>query len=107
MKEPKEEMRKDKRFPSANPLSTSFVVMGDFVHMPNVVDVKGEILDLSNKGMKIRVNGKPPEKGAIIRIQVPIAIAPNNQIVVPILSQVRWVKGISKRDRQFGIKFIA
>lgn len=107
MKNLEEEKRKDKRFPSANPLSTSYIVMGDFVHMPNVFDVKGEILDLSNKGMKIRVNGKPPTKGSVIRIRIPIPVAPNNQIVVPILSQVRWVKRVSNEDRQFGIKFIA
>ena len=75
--------------------------------MPNVFDVKGEILDLSNKGMKIRVNEKPPAKGSVICVQVPIPVAPNNQVVVPILSQVRWVKRVSNEDRQFGIKFIA
>lgn len=81
--------------------------MGDFINPPNVVDVKGEIIDISNSGMRLRVDGKPPEKGSVLRILVPVPVAPDAQAFIPVLTQVRWVKDASDEDRHIGIKFMA
>lgn len=102
-----EEKRKDKRFSNTQSAPISFIVMGDFVHPPNAIDVKGEIVDVSNSGMRIRVDGKPPGKGSVIRVLVPIHVAPGVQAVIPVLTQVRWVKGMSNKDHHIGIKFMA
>ncbi|MBI2471516.1 MAG: PilZ domain-containing protein [Planctomycetes bacterium] len=107
MKKHEDEKRRNKRISYPQPASTSFIVMGDFIHPPNTYDVKGEILDVSNGGMKIRVDGNPPEKGSVLRVLVPVHVAPDVQAVIPVLTQVRWVKGSSNEDHQVGIRFMA
>jgi len=102
-----DEKRKNKRYPCTDPVSTSFIVMGDFVQPPNTIDVKGKILDVSCSGMKIRIDGNPPEKGSVLRLLVPIPVAHDVQAVIPVLTQVRWVKGASNEDHDMGIKFMA
>ncbi len=106
MKNHAEEKRSNKRFPCTQSVPASFIVMGDFVNPPNVIDVKGEIIDISNSGMRIRVDGQPPEKGSVIRILVPVPVAPDAQAVIPVLMQVRWVKDAPNEDRHIGVKFM-
>lgn len=107
MKNSDEEKRKNKRFAFANPVPTSFIIMGDFFRLPNVVDVKGEIIDVSNSGLQIRMVGEPPEKGSVIRVLVPISVVSKTQAVIPVLTQVRWVKSTSKENHSVGTKFMA
>jgi hypothetical protein len=98
--------RKNSRFQFSKPVPTSFIVMGDFIHIPSADDIQCEIVDISTSGMRIKVNGKPPEKGSVIRILIPIPIAPDVQTVVPILTQVRWVKRITNKDHNLGLLFM-
>ena len=70
MKKLKKEKRVNARIPYTCP--TSYVAMGNFVSPRGVVEVKGKILDISDSGVRIRVDGQALEPGTVICIKIPI-----------------------------------
>lgn len=69
-------------------------------------EIKCEIVDVSNGGMKIRIESKPPEKGSVIRILLPIPVTSDIQTTVPVLTLVVWVETVSDKTYSFGVMFM-
>jgi hypothetical protein len=80
-----------------------FKVMGDATHPPDTSAMDGEILDVSDMGMKIREEGRTLQDGSVLVIRVPIAEAP---ITVPTMAQVQWVKRAEAGFYEAGLMFV-
>ncbi len=93
--------RIDIRFPCIRPVD--YMVMGDLVHPPSSAEVQGETVDLSSFGMRIRVKGQKLQKGAMLRIRIPLS---DVGITVPVLAQVKWIKKEVRGNYEAGIMFI-
>lgn len=106
MKKLTEEKRMSVRIPYASP--TSYRAMGSLVCPPSAVDVQGEILDISDGGLRIRVDGQAIEPGTILCIRVPVNAKSKSKtsITFPVLAEVRWVRKAALKDRQVGVRFI-
>ena len=105
MKKLKKEKRVNARIPYTCP--TSYGVMGNFVSPPGVVEVKGKILDISDSGVRIRIDGQALEPGTIICIRVPIHKSKSRTpITVPVLAEIRWANEELPAGRQMGLKFM-
>ncbi len=83
--------------------SMRFKVMGNNSHRPGKTAIEGEILDVSDEGMKIREEGRSLEDGHIIVIRVPIA---ETETTVPAMAQVRWVKPSKPGFYEAGLMFM-
>jgi hypothetical protein len=105
MKKLKKEKRVSSRIPDTRPMS--YVVMGNFVSPPGVVEVKGKILDISDSGVRIRVDGQALEPGTVICIRVPIHKSKSKTpITVPVLAEIRWANEELPAGRQMGLRFM-
>lgn len=105
MKKQTREKRKSARIPYTCP--TSYAVMGNFVSPPGVVEVKGKILDISDKGVRIQIDGQALEPGTVICIGVPIHKSKSmTPITVPVLAEIRWVSEELPAGRQMGLRFM-
>ena len=106
MKKLAEEKRMSVRIPYSR--STSYVVMGSLVCPPNAIDVHGEILDISDTGVRIRVDDQALEPGTIFRMRVPIYTKSKSKIriTIPVLAEVRWVRKVAPKDHQVGVRFM-
>jgi hypothetical protein len=81
-----------------------FKVMGNATHPPDKTAIEGEILDVSNTGMKIKEEGRTLQDGLVLVIRVPIAEAP---ITVPTMAQVQWVRPAEPGFYEAGLMFMA
>ena len=101
-----EDKRMRVRFPYTHP--ASYMVMGSFISPPGIVDIQGEILDISDEGVRIRVDGHALKPGTILRIRVPLytKFKPNIQVTLPVLAEVKWVRNVLPKDRQAGLRFV-
>jgi len=105
MKKLKKEKRVNARIPYTCP--TSYGVMGNFVSPPGVVEVKGKILDISESGVRIQIDGQALEPGTIICIRVPIHKSKSRTpITVPVLAEIRWANEELPAGRQMGLRFM-
>jgi hypothetical protein len=68
-------------------------VMGEHPHSPQEVVTEGEIVDLSNGGMRLR--NMKLKVGNLIQVRIP---ASEHSVYVPVLAEVRWI-----RQGEFGI----
>ena len=83
--------------------SMRFKVLGNTAHPPDKTAIEGEILDVSDEGMKIREEGRQLQDGFMIVIRVPI---PETQTTVPAMAQVRWVKASELGFCEAGLMFM-
>lgn len=105
MKKQTREKRKSPRVPYTCPMN--YVAMGNFVSPPGVVEVKGKILDISDSGVRIRIDGQSLEPGTVICIRVPIHKSKSmTPITVPVLAEIRWVNEELPAGSQMGLRFI-
>jgi hypothetical protein len=105
MKKLEKEKRMSSRISYTCP--TSYTVMGNFVSPPGVVEVKGKILDISDSGVKIRIDGQALEPGTVICIRVLIHKSKSKTpIIVPVLAEIRWVNEELPAGRQMGLRFM-
>ena len=105
MKKQTREKRMNARIPYTCP--TSYGVMGNFVSPPGVVEVKGKILDISDSGVRIQIDGQALEPGTIICIRVPIHKSKSRTpITVPVLAEIRWANEELPAGRQMGLRFM-
>ncbi len=77
--------------------------MGNTTHAPDKTDSLGEILDVSDTGIKIREEGRSLQDGSVIVIRVPLA---ETQTTVPAMAQVRWVKSVEPGFYEAGLMFM-
>jgi hypothetical protein len=80
-----------------------FKVMGNATHPPDTTAVEGEILDVSDTGMKIREEGRTLQDGFVLVIRVPIA---ETRTTVPAIAQVQWVKPAEPGFYEAGLMFM-
>ena len=83
--------------------STLFKVMGNATHLPDKTAIDGEILDVSDAGMKIREEGRSLQDGFVLLIRVPMA---ETRTTVPAMAQVRWVKPSKPGFYEAGLMFM-
>ena len=105
MKKLTREKRMSSRIPYTYPMS--YVVMGNFVSPPGVVEAKGKILDISDSGVRIRVDGQALEPGTVVCIRVPIHKSKSKTpITVPVLAEIRWANEELPAGLQMGLRFM-
>ena len=80
------ENRINNRFAYANPFT--FVILGDITHPPEETSIHGEIIDISNGGIGIKV-GKKLDQGTVMLVRVPLA---GTEAKIPTLMAVKWIK---------------
>jgi hypothetical protein len=80
-----------------------FKVMGTVTDPPDKTAIDGEILDVSDTGMKIREEGRTLQDGSVLVIRVPIA---ETRTTVPAMAQVRWVRPAEPGFCEAGLMFI-
>ncbi len=83
--------------------SMRFKVMGDTTQPPDQTANEGEILDVSDMGMKIREQGRSLRDGVVLVIRVPLT---ETQTTVPAMAQVRWVKSAEPGFYEAGLMFM-
>lgn len=97
----KKERRGDSRFPYLRPFS--YVAMWDPSRPPSHATARGEILDLSNGGMKIRIKRQTHlTEGVVVIARIPLR---NIKAAVPTLAIVKWTKALDA-GLQAGLRFI-
>ena len=96
-----DQKRAGSRIPFKRPMQ--FKVMGNAVHPTDTIAVDGEILDVSDLGMKIREEGRQLQDGFVLVIRVPIT---ETRTTVPALAQVKWVKPEKPGVYEAGVMFM-
>ena len=83
-------------------------MMGSLVSPPDTAEVNGEIMDVSDNGLKIRVDRRALEPGTVIRIRIPIEAKPDSttSVTIPILAEVRWIRDNTAKDVLVGVRFL-
>lgn len=99
----KKEKRIDKRL--LHSASLNYTVTGDFIQPPNIITVRGRMLDISNTGIRFQLYEKPPKKGGILCIRIEVNFA-NATVTVPVMVEVRWVKEVSVNNYYVGSRFM-
>lgn len=95
------EKRGAARFPFHHPMS--YRVTGGPDSPPNEVNSTGEITNLSQGGMAMRIEARTLEEGTVIQAWIPVADPP---VILPILAQARWVKEEQPGGYQIGLRFV-
>jgi hypothetical protein len=93
--------RAAQRFPCKFPVS--FLALGSRGHPQVINAVSSEIMDLSENGMRIRLQRQTLEEGTVLLVKVPQSSAP---VTVPSLAQVRWIKAGKSRTCEAGLKYV-
>ncbi len=96
-----DEKRAARRVPFKRPIQ--FKMMGNATHPADKIAINGEILDVSDTGMKIREEGRLLEDGHVLVIRVPIT---ETQTTVPAMAQVKWVKPERPGVYEAGLMFM-
>lgn len=84
--------------------SMRFKVLGDTTHLAGTAAIEGEILDVSDMGMKIREKSGSLQYGFVLSIKVPIT---ETRTTVPTMAVVKWVKSAERGFYESGVMFIA
>lgn len=95
------EKRKTERFPCTH--SVCFTVLGGSVHLPVGRSERGEALDVSQGGVRMRTKSRRLKKGALILLKIPLGEC---NIQVPVLTEVRWKREELNGDSEIGLCFI-
>jgi len=96
-----EQKRAARRIPLKRPMQ--FKVMGNTTHPADKTALDGEILDVSDTGMKIREEGRPLEDNFVLVIRVPLS---ETQTTIPAMAQVKWVKPKRPGVYEAGLMFM-
>jgi c-di-GMP-binding flagellar brake protein YcgR len=81
-----------------------FKVMGNAASPPDKTATDGEILDVSDSGMKIKEEGRMLHDGYVLVIRVPIV---ETQTTIPTMARVQWVKPGESGFYEAGLMFMA
>lgn len=99
-------MKKDeKRTTVRHPYKSAaiYTALGYPVYPPDRAEADAEILDLSDSGMRMLIEGRTLEAGNVLRVRIPVS---NIQAAVPTLAQVMWTKKENAKVYQVGLKFV-
>lgn len=97
----KKERRLSRRFSYKHPVR--YMAMGDLTRPPNKAANGGDVVDLSDGGMRIRTAKPGLEKGVIFRVWLPVSEV---EVSVPVLTEVRWIEEGRTGTFQGGLMFI-
>jgi hypothetical protein len=95
------EKRSWKRF--RHKRSIPYVNMGEAGLYPEHASGNIELLDLSDGGMRLRIEGLFPIEGAIVQIRIPIN---GKLIALPVFAQIRWAKKVQSTRYYVGLQFL-
>jgi hypothetical protein len=95
------EKRVIQRFPYKYPVI--YISLGHEAHPPTKENTDSEIMDLSDNGMRLRVNGRKLAEGSLLLVRVPVSEVP---VSVPSLAQVRWIKEVQSGTYEAGLRFV-
>jgi hypothetical protein len=95
------EKRATKRFPLKRPIS--YMDMGEMGQYPEEVSGNIELVDLSDGGMKLHVEGLFPIEGAIVQMRIPMNGIP---VTLPVFAQIKWAKKLQSKLYDVGLKFL-
>ena len=93
--------RADKRYPCKSPMT--FLTFGSYGQPQNKDVVPSKIIDLSDSGMRIRLQGRTLEEGTVLLVNVPLSSAP---VIVPSLAQVKWIRKEKPGTYEAGLKYV-
>ncbi len=97
----KDEKRAVLRYPYKS--SVIYTSLGYRSHPPDKTETPAEIMDLSDSGMRMRIEGKVIEEGNVLRVRIPVA---DIQVTVPTLAQVIWTKKQDPKVYHAGLRFV-
>jgi c-di-GMP-binding flagellar brake protein YcgR len=81
----------------------SYIILGiEPAQPPEKIAVQAETVDLSNGGMRIK-GGQALKEGALIKVQIPVS---EHDVMVPVLTEVRWAKQERPGEYQAGLRFL-
>ena len=95
------EKRACKRFRQKR--SIPYINMGEAGRYPEDTSGNIELLDLSDCGIRLRVEGLLPIEGAIVQIRIPIN---GKMIALPVFAQIRWAKKVRSKFYHVGLQFL-
>lgn len=81
----------------------NFRVAGAAGAPPHKLPSRGEILNISRGGMGMRTERRVLGEGALLQAWIPVAEPP---VTLPVLTQVRWVRGDQPGLSQIGLRFV-
>lgn len=96
-----QQKRAARRVPFKHPMR--FKIMGDAIRPAGKTAIEGEILDVSDTGMKIRGKDRCLQDGFVLVIRIPIA---ETRTSVPAMAQVKWVKAAEPGFCEAGLMFL-
>jgi hypothetical protein len=96
-----DQKRAARRVPFKRPML--FKVMGNTTHPTDTVATDGEILDVSDLGMKIREEGRSLQDGFVVVVRVPLS---ETQTTIPAMAQVKWVRPERPGVYEAGLMFM-
>ena len=79
------------------------MAMGDLKRPPDEAQREGDVVDLSDGGMKIRTAKPGLGKGVILRVWLPVSEV---EVSVPLLAEVRWREEEKPGAFQAGLMFM-
>jgi hypothetical protein len=89
------------RIPYGHPFR--FMVLGRNEQPPDQEWTEGEILDLGDGGIGMRIEGAAPLEGTVLQARLPIA---DTAVSLPVLAQVKWIKKESPDRCLAGLRFL-
>jgi c-di-GMP-binding flagellar brake protein YcgR len=95
------EKRATKRFMLKR--SISYLDMGEIGRYPEEVSCNIELVDISDGGMKIRVEGLFPIEGDIVQMRIPID---GILVTLPVFAQIKWAKKVQSKLYNVGLQFL-
>ncbi len=97
----KKERRLSQRFSYQHPVK--YMAMGDPMRPPDEVPREGDVLDLSDGGIRIKTTRPGLGKGLILKVRLPVSKV---EASVPVLAEVRWIEEKKTGTFQAGLMFM-
>ena len=96
-----EERRANKRFLHKRPIP--FINMGDSERYSNERSGKIELVDLSDGGLKLSIEGLFPLEDAIMQVRIPMK---GLLVTLPVFTQIKWTKKVQPNLYNIGLQFL-
>lgn len=94
--------RSSKRFVYRRPIP--FINMGEGEGHREGASGNIELVDLSDGGMKLRVEGPLPVEGSIVQLRIPIS---GITVALPVIAQIKWARKVQSKLYNVGLQFLA
>jgi len=77
--------------------------MGETGRYPEELSGSVTLLDLSDGGIKLRVEGMLPMEGSIVQVRIPL---PERSVTLPVIAQIKWANKVRYRRYHVGLQFL-